>query len=367
MRTGELVAADGTRCGEVYNNRYAYRWQNAEEAPPWLLRRPNGFFALPAGGVTASFDPDSGGLQLESPQDDFALNVRHEAPPAPKLERSAFEPLSPAAAREFGGMRLRPDVVLMANDKQLAGRVAALFEQVCGRASQDAGARRAEKERIMARCLEISKAIREAKGQKQREEALDEWKRENDIPVATRIPAARALELNARKYDEAQEATLPLQIVVVPAGKHFTSLPMFEGQRTPELFKEHGAVRSAMMTLPVPQMIDGQVKRTKQRMLFVAADDLQEGGAETIQGLTRVLQERYLSGEQNVAIGKRLLAIAPAGGPLAQPSGMNGRLFLPTLAQEFFTGGDEGRAWVRDNHPEIYQLLEKLGGAAPAA
>jgi hypothetical protein len=98
-------------------------------------------------------------------------------------------------------------------------------------------------------------------------------------------------------------------------------------------------------------------------LIFVPESDLQGPGYGLRHELYHALEHKYLSDEQRAVVDSCHAELVRRGGPFQSVYGYQRHEFLTTMAEEFEgEHGPDGRAWLRQEHPRLEELLGEATG-----
>jgi hypothetical protein len=331
--TAEMALPRGGRV-DLTGVREQYHQDTGKPAPPWTFYDPSrNLYGVPRGVLTLDLDPQTGALQTttsEGTHYEFSY-LRDEVGGGDGFPASAYEKLgddpNPFVLEIPGGSIKAPDEVT-------ARRVRALFDEVCGKQAASWPERRAERDRV-------ERELQRVEGDPAAVKALLEPETEHEWDAETAAAAVEAYRHNRLAFE------LPLTIEVVPAGKHFSAMPGM-GEPPPGLRDATGA---------------RAVTASAQR-LFVPVEDLWSERQKCVRHeLYHVLEDKYMDTRVRLEVDGVHARTVAANGPFARPYGYQRIEFWTTMAEEFEgCNGPDGPAWLREKHPELYEIFARVTG-----
>lgn len=364
LTTGELVGKDGARFDLFGPARQEFQRQTGKDAR-WLVRDAANdlvgppkkvlVLELQEGHVTGTSE---GGVLSR-------LRCFRDLPSWGKAELYPESAYTPVQASELGRtpLTIAEGVQVFAPSTKLAERARELFESVCRHAMGQPGQRR---ETLAASLPKVNGLLEQLNAGGWRNEA-----REAQVNAAIREAkvlcapqdASTWTEGDARaalyaKQAEAETAGQPIEIHIVPKGKHWTAMPAL------------APLREEVDADPVNRLSDACWMPTPDRQLVFIPEESLDGTASTIAArheLHHVLENLYLTDEQRAVVDRIHAETLRSGGPFARTYGIQRKEFWTTMA-ELFEGGEgpEGILWLKENQRELYELLCDATGRRPA-
>lgn len=239
------------------------------------------------------------------------------------------------------GQEIAPNVFLHAPDEQSAEHLKGLFQQICGPSVEQH-----QPQTVGAR-LERVKGLLERLGNDP--EALEGSRLECGAQPEgwDEGTARKRLQTLALRLDRQLQ---PVHLFVVPAGKHYSSLPFFDAEARRFLAQ---SPESTGCHIPDTQI--GHIVAVNQAELGSQADT-----RVPRHELIHLFEQRFLAPEVQERLDQLHQEILERGGPLPSGYAANRKEFLTTMGEEYQADfGPDGPLWVKTAHPEVYELFEQ--------
>lgn len=169
-------------------------------------------------------------------------------------------------------------------------------------------------------------------------------------------PAARRRTRPASlTAEEIMRREAPIELVVVPRGKHYSAMPQVADIR--EVLQSKKALGDAATIL-----LQNENKKGFVRYVFVPEEDLSSTAArDTKHELYHVLEDAFLSEDTLAAVDALWRRTVRKEGPFSRAYGMQREEFFTTMSEEFEgSHGDEGRRWLSEHHPELEEIFRRV-------
>jgi HAMP domain-containing protein len=365
LGAGDLVLSDGER-RDILGGRSEFEHVAGEIAPPWVFRWPTLLrpFVVPRGRLDLDVDPDTDALTYTPPATCSPVFRCLEATylgPAPYYAPDAFTAFERTAWRPHRES-LMDDIDLLAATAEAASLAKDAFAAVCEQSAAAWVERRQSVRERERQVVEVSARIIDAlaAGTVADAGALREAVTLTGVDLKGAAEALRALGNAERRL---RRELLPIEVVVAPAGKHFSTLPeawaLGPGASGPQRATDQNGVACESKT----PFHSATVVTPARRLVFVPEDDLRGMQISSRHELYHLLEEPLLNEAQRRVIAADYAATINTAGPFARPYGYLRHEFFATLGEVFEGGyGVVGRDWLMREHPSVHQLLVEATG-----
>lgn len=348
---GELVSADGSR--EALGAASEFRATTGRAPPPWIAKRERWeVFGLPMEGAVVRLG------EGDVPELDFhgRLFVDFDVIVYEMKEPREFgaEAMRPAPELELRRTELCPGVALSAATPEAAKLGRELFFEHCGveaeRWPERLRALAAERQEVRGLIAELRRGAGEGGGSPAAIERARALSAPHDHSRWSEADAIAALRARIAEIDRASK---PVELIVVPLGKHWTAMPQMK-HRWEAFAKKPRPSNAANSFTP------------EARLVFLPEEDLRQNAQTSRHELNHLVFARLDRARQNDirAIYERLVA---RGGPFARVYGRQWKELFTTFGEIF--EGRHGRAALerfREEVPDLYEHYCEIRRRRPA-
>jgi hypothetical protein len=228
-----------------------------------------------------------------------------------------------------------------ASSAQLIERAKLLFDRVVGPSA----------EKWLDREREL---LRESQGILENPDSIDLAKEISGAAKHEPWTIDDARHVLSARLDELARALAPVKVVVVPAGKHYSSMPHVAHIK--KALRDRTALGDAATLVLQDPATKGYV-----RLVLIAEEDLLHDGRDAKHELYHLLEDRYLPADVVAKIEQIWARTVRRGGPFSRSYGMQREEFFTTMSEEFEGAhGEEGRSWVKKNHRDLWEIFENV-------
>lgn len=281
---------------------------------------------------------------------------RDELPTDEATARQRMEPLG-LTEEQLSRKQLAPGVTVSGTSPESISRAERSIREVVGRSLAGRGQQLQAYRTEIAKLNQLSEAlvanVRSPAG-------LAKCIFDIKAAVAPSDPSPWSVEeamnaLIARKADLEVIQSADVEIVVVPKGKHWTSMPQWAPRRDGSEPPESRGVTTALIE-------EGPNEPRVKHVVFIPEEN--EGTQR--HELVHLTERLFLSSEDRAIVEQSWANAVANRGPFARPYGAQREEYLTTMS-ELFEGreGPAGVRWLKENVPEIYGVLSRVSGRTP--
>lgn len=318
-----------------------------EPAPPWMVFEPlSQLYGVPRGELRVTVEDDTFSLGWDNLENGFDFYPDNHTPVSVPLPAMAYQPLS---LSDFPAtLQLTSDARVTAATPALAQQAKALFDTVCGPSVAADPKSRERLEREQAEVKDTFAKLKALGVGPELTQLINDVKARYAPSEDAAWGYVDALGALRARYADLKEQLLPVELVVVPAGKHYSAMPQLDACR--------------QQILDLPQGVAANVTTSDRRYVFMPEGD----DGTSLHELYHLLQTRYLPPSTLAKIDAIYDATLAAGGPFAREYGVQKAEFVTTMSELFEGGsGPSGVEWLKAKQPVIYEIFCDATGRRP--
>ncbi len=360
----EILHPDGRR-EDLLGCRAEIESSLGAPAPAWVFRWPFGHrpFVLPRDRLELDWDEEARAVAFMAPATCVPIFTCLDAPylgTTPTLPAAGYLPLAPEAWRPRRE-ELMPGVTVVAPNLGAVRLAALAFEDVCG-----AAARRWQQDRrglcdSLAVADELTRDVLERLGGGPPLLPDAQQRLARLIPDVQDADAAAVLAALKRLQKRLVGRLMPVELVVVPSGKHFSALPEMSPIRDTLLAAPSACDAQGVGFSGAVPYTSATVALEGMRYVFLPEDDLLRMQISSRHELYHLLEEQLVDDSVRCRLDALHGVTVARSGPFPRPYGYLRQEYLATMG-EVFEGayGSAGLAWLKGCHQEVEALLREV-------